>query len=272
MAPPSPSTGPSEQARGADVRRLRRWERLLLAGIWTLAAVGWVVVARQSAAMGGAGEMGVDLTLGMTAPLFLGMWVAMMAAMMLPASAPMVLAFARSQSRRRGTGGRGTPTWLFVAPYLAIWTGFGVLCYALAVAGTALVGDSMRTAEQLSRATGVLLALAGTYQLSPLKGACLVRCRTPFTFMLRYWRDGRWGAVTMGFRHGVYCLGCCWLLFLLLVPLGVMNVVVMVALAGLVLAEKTLPHGDAVAKLAGVALAGYGLLALGRPDLLPPVT
>jgi predicted metal-binding membrane protein len=110
---------------------------------------------------------------------------------------------------------------------------------------------------------------AGAYQLTPLKRRCLTRCRTPLSFMLSYWRDGRRGAVRMGLRHGLFCLGCCWVLFLVLLPLGVMNVAAMVAVAALVLAEKVLPAGERVAVATAVALVGYGLLALAMPAALP---
>jgi predicted metal-binding membrane protein len=268
MALPSRSTGPSDPSAR---RQLLRLEQLLLVVLLTLAAAAWALIVWQSRVMGGAEDMGVGLTMGMAAPVFLLMWLAMMVAMMLPASAPMILAFASSQARRRATGGPSTPTWLFVLPYLAVWTAFGAAGYGVAVVGDVLVGDSMAAADVMSRAAGGLLVAAGVYQLSPLKRACLVRCRTPFMFMLRYWRDGRWGAVTMGLRHGLYCLGCCWLLFLVLLPLGVMNVGAMVAVAALVFAEKALPYGDTVGKVAAFILIGYGLFALSRPDALPTV-
>lgn len=268
MALPSRSPGPSDPSAP---RQLLRLEQLLLIVLLTLAAAAWALVVWQSQVMGGAEHMGVGLTMGMAAPLFLLMWLAMMVAMMLPASAPMILAFARSQARRRATGGPATPTWLFVLPYLAVWTTFGAAGYGIAVVGDVLIGDSMAAADAMSRAAGGLLVAAGVYQLSALKRACLVHCRTPFMFMLRYWRDGRRGAIMMGLRHGLYCLGCCWLLFLVLLPLGVMNVAAMVVVAALVFAEKALPYGDTVGRVAAFILIGYGLFALSRPDALPTV-
>jgi predicted metal-binding membrane protein len=247
-------------------RRARRGVLLVLA------AAGWVVVLRHSAGGGAHDDLamdGVDLTMGLSAPLFLAMWTAMMVAMMFPASAPMILAFSRSQSRRREQGRPHVPTWLFIAPYLCVWLAFGGLGYLAAVVFNRLAGESAWAVDNVPRLAGALLVAAGAYQLTPLKRRCLTRCRTPFSFMLGYWRDGRWGAVRMGLRHGLFCLGCCWVLFLVLLPLGVMNVAAMVAVAALVLAEKVLPAGERVAVAAAVALVGYGLLALAMPAVLP---
>jgi predicted metal-binding membrane protein len=149
---------------------------------------------------------------------------------------------------------------------------FGVVGYALAVVLDAAVGNSMGARDDISRIAGVFLIAAGTYQLTPLKRVCLARCRSPLAFMLSYWRDGRRGAVSMGLRHGLYCVGCCWVLFLVLVPLGVMNVAAMVVVAALVFAEKALPGGERVATAAAVLLIAYGLLALVAPGALPTTT
>jgi predicted metal-binding membrane protein len=209
--------------------------------------------------------------MGMAAPLFLVMWMAMMVGMMFPASAPMILAFARTQARKRNEGLAYTPTWLFIAPYLTVWTVFGAIGYGLAAGVDHLADDSMWAMDNLPRFAGGLLVVAGIYQLTPLKRVCLARCRSPLSFMLRYWRDGRWGAVTMGLRHGMFCLGCCWVLFLVLLPLGVMNVGAMLLVAALVFAEKALPKGEAIATVAAVVLLVYGLLAIAVPEALPTV-
>ncbi len=256
----------------------RRFLLLVLSG---LAVAGWAVVIWQAVSMDGTDHAsmdmegmgtamrGIDLTMGMAAPLFLAMWVAMMVAMMFPAAAPMIVAFERSQSRRRDQGAPFTPTWMFVAPYVAVWSLFGVLGYGLALVFEELAEDSVWAADDVSRIAGGLLVAAGIYQLSPLKRVCLSRCRSPLSFMLSYWRDGRRGALDMGLRHGLYCLGCCWVLFVLLFPLGVMNVAAMVAVAALVFAEKALPGGDRVALAAAGILIVYGALAVAVPALLP---
>ncbi|MGH9190155.1 MAG: DUF2182 domain-containing protein [Acidimicrobiales bacterium] len=243
--------------------------RLVLSVLVALAAAGWALVIWQAAAMDDHGHIGLDLTMGMAAPLFLAMWVAMMVAMMLPASAPMILAFSRSQARKRERGAPYVPTWLFVLPYLAVWGVFGLVAYALAATADSVADDSMWAMDHLPRIAGGLLIAAGAYQLTPLKRVCLGRCRSPLSFMLTYWRDGRWGAAQMGLRHGVFCLGCCWLLFLVLVPLGVMNVGAMLVIAALVFAEKTVPQGERVAKIAAIGMVVYGSLALAVPATLP---
>lgn len=261
---------------------LQRERRFLLLTLCGLVIAGWAVVLWQALAVDGTGHAsmsteehgrmamgGIDLTMGMAAPLFLAMWVAMMVGMMFPAAAPMILAFERSQSRRRSDGAPFTPTWMFVAPYLAVWFLFGLVGYGLALLFEHLAGDSVWAADDMSRVAGGLLIAAGIYQLSPLKRVCLSRCRSPLSFMLSYWRDGRRGALSMGLRHGLYCLGCCWVLFVLLFPLGVMNVAAMVAVAALVFAEKALPGGDRVAVAAAPILVLYGSLAVVVPKVLP---
>jgi predicted metal-binding membrane protein len=246
--------------------RAERW--VILTVLLTLAGAGWALVAWQASDMHGTDEQ-LDPTMGMAAPLFIAMWMAMMVAMMFPASAPMILAFARTQSHKRADGGEHVPSWLFVAPYVALWTAFGGLCYVIAAAAAAVAGDSMWAMDNLPRIAGFLLVAAGVYQLTPIKRVCLTRCRTPLSFMLSYWRDGRAGAMSMGLRHGLFCLGCCWMLFLVLLPLGVMNVAAMLAVAALVFAEKVLPRGEGVARAAAAALIAYGLLAAVVPRALP---
>lgn len=248
----------------------RRSERYVLAVLLTLAAVGAALVAWQASGMRMA-QGRLDLTMGMAAPLFMSMWTAMMVAMMLPASAPMVVAFARTQAGQRSAGRPHVSPAFFLTPYLVVWSMFGVLAFGLSRAVGAMAGDSMWATDHLPRLAGALLVMAGIYQLTPLKRACLARCRTPLSFMITYWREGRLGAMSMGLRHGMYCLGCCWLLFLVLLPIGVMNVVAMVAVAALVFAEKALPRGDAVARAAAVVLMAYGVSAVFVPRLLPTV-
>jgi predicted metal-binding membrane protein len=114
-----------------------------------------------------------------------------------------------------------------------------------------------------------VLILAGAYQLSSLKHTCLAKCRTPLQFVLSSWRDGKSGAFRMGVIHGLYCLGCCWLLFVILFPLGVMNVAAMAVLTALIFAEKSLPAGRRISQVAAVILIGYGSVILFLPAALP---
>jgi predicted metal-binding membrane protein len=213
--------------------------------------------------------MAMTPTAGMEAPLFLAMWVAMMVAMMFPTAAPMILTFATVQRGKQARGQAFVPTWVFVLAYLLVWTAFGVAAYGAALVAEALAMRSPWLMDNGPRIGGLLLVLAGLYQLSPLKTACLSKCRTPLSFIMTSWRDGYGGAFRMGLEHGWYCTGCCWLLFLILFPLGVMNIAAMVLLTALIFAEKSLPVGPQVARGAAVALIVYGAMVIAMPGLLP---
>lgn len=237
---------------------------LILAGLLTLAAAAWALLVLQAQM-----PMAMTPTAGMEAPLFLSMWVAMMVAIMFPTAAPMILTFATVQKGRREKGQAFVPTWVFIGAYLLVWTAFGVAAYAAALAAEALAMNSMWLVDNGGRIGGLLLVLAGLYQLSPLKTACLSKCRTPLSFIMTSWRDGRGGAFRMGIEHGWYCMGCCWLLFLILFPLGVMNIAAMVVLTALIFAEKSLPIGPRVAQGAAAALVLYGAVVMAMPQFLP---
>src|SRR3989337_816510 len=189
---------------------LTRERNLILASLLVLAATAWALLAWQSAM---ADDDIMGLTMGMGAPLFMAIWVAMMVAMMFPTAAPMILTFARVHAGKRQRGQPFVPTWVFVSSYLAVWTLFGVLAYGAAVGAERLAEQSMWVMDNAARFGGGVLVLAGLYQLSPLKYACLSRCRTPLSFILGSWRDGYAGSFRMGLEHGAYCLRCCWLFF-----------------------------------------------------------
>jgi predicted metal-binding membrane protein len=244
---------------------LARERNLILAGLIFLAAAGWAGLLWQAA----AGGMPMGLTMGLSAPLFLATWIAMMVAMMFPTAAPMILTFARVSAGQRERGQAFVPTWTFVAAYLLVWTVFGALAYALAGGAQALAEGAPWVVQNAARSGGVILVLTGLYQLSPLKWVCLSRCRTPLAWVLHAWRDGYAGAFLMGLEHGAYCLGCCWLLFVLLFPLGMMNVAAMAAITALIFAEKSLPHGYRVGQVAGLLLIAYGVAVVLMPGLLP---
>jgi predicted metal-binding membrane protein len=246
-------------------------ERNLIVGILLiLAAAAWGVVIWQSVAMRDTTMMHAgSLTMGMAAPLFLAIWVAMMVAMMFPTATPMILAFAAVQRGKQQRGQPLVPTWLFVGAYLVVWSLAGFLAYALALGADRLAGRSPWLMGHGARIGGGLLVVAGLYQLSPLKHACLARCRTPFQFVLGSWRDGHRGAIRMGLTHGIFCLGCCWLLFAILFPLGMMNIAIMVVITLLIFAEKSLPIGLRISRIAAAALIVYGALVIAVPNLLP---
>jgi predicted metal-binding membrane protein len=156
-----------------------------------------------------------------------------------------------------------------VAAYLLVWSATGIVAYALAVLGDELADQSMWLMDNAARIGGAVLIAAGIYQLTPLKNACLNKCRSPVSFVLHSWRDGYWGSFRMGFEHGVYCLGCCWLLFVILFPLGMLNIAVLAAITVLIFAEKSTAWGRQIARVAAVALIIYGAVVVFVPDALP---
>jgi predicted metal-binding membrane protein len=173
--------------------------------------------------------------------LVFAMWAAMMAAMMVPGTAPMIAAFAAINRRRRARGAGHVSTAIFLAGYVLVWIAFSVVATAAHRALQAL-GLVTTMGESSSHFLSAALFLAaGLYQFSPLKRRCLSLCRSPDGFILSEWRDGGLGAVVMGARHGLYCLGCCAALMALLFAVAVMNLLWVAALAALVTAEKMLP-------------------------------
>jgi predicted metal-binding membrane protein len=250
--------------RGEPAVRLKTQQVLTLLALAAIAAVGWYfLVATESAmrVMHGDGFfmelMGMMMRPGSAAP-YLGatalMWIVMMIAMMVPAVMPMLLVF------RKLDRGKGAPfdTVLFAGGYLLAWFSFSlgaaVLQWVLHNAGW-LGGDLLSVRPLL--AAGVLVA-AGLYQLTPIKEACLDKCRSPMGFFLANWRDGRWGAVRMGLQHGFFCIGCCWMLMLIMFVGGAMSVMTMALLSVFILAERILPAGPWVARLPGVGLIAWG--------------
>jgi predicted metal-binding membrane protein len=199
----------------------------------------------------------------------MAIWIVMMVAMMFPTAAPMILMFSKIYQSRRQQERPFVPTWVFVSAYLLAWSLCGGVAYPLAVLIDKLAALSMWLMENATRFGGVLLLAAGLYQLSPLKEICLSKCRTPMQFILRSWRDGYGGAFRMGLEHGAYCLGCCWLLFVILFPLGLMNIAVMALLTALIYAEKALPIGRQISQLVGGGLIVYGVLVMFLPAALP---
>ena len=182
------------------------------------------------------------------------MWALMMAAMMLPSALPMVRAFVRLSAR----GGQPARGRAFVAAYLAAWAAFSAAATAAQWALQALGRVDPMAASTSAPLTAALLLLAGAYQYTPLKRACLARCRTPTGFLLGAWRPGTAGALRMGLAHGVQCLGCCWALMALLFVGGAMNLAWVAALSLAVAAEKLLPGGQRLAAWLGAVLIGAG--------------
>ena len=190
-----------------------------------------------------------------------GMWSAMMVAMMTPSAAPVVLLYGRAQ--RLSNRETRPPTAAFLAGYLLCWLTFAILAAGLQVAleRTAVL-SGMSLALHGRRASGAVMLIVGLYQISPLKDACLSRCRSPAHFLSLHYRPGALGALRIGLLHGAYCVGCCWLLMALLFVGGVMNLLWIAGLTLLVAAEKLLPRGRVIAHVTGVALIGWGAVQL----------
>jgi predicted metal-binding membrane protein len=213
-----------------------------------------------------------------TSALMVAMWWVMMVAMMIPSAAPTILLYAQvhrgARARRRfhGTGstdaGELGPTGAtelassvaFAAGYVIVWLGFSVGAAALQwmLERVGLVSAMMMGSRSRWLSGGILI-VAGLYQLSPLKNHCLAHCRSPASFLARYWRPHALGALQLGLRHGAHCVGCCWMLMALLFVGGVMNLIWIAALAIIVLTEKLLPRGRWIGRSAGVALTGWGI-------------
>jgi predicted metal-binding membrane protein len=241
---------------------------VILSMLLALAAAAWAALVWQGT--GANMNMAMDSpTMGLRAPLFLAIWVIMMVAMMFPTAAPMIVAFHKVQAGKRQRGEAFVSTWIFVAAYLLVWGLAGVVAYAGALAAEAVAARTALSPATAARVGGTVLVAAGLYQLTPLKDLCLSKCRTPITFIMTSWRDGAAGALRMGLLHGAYCLGCCWLLFVILFPLGIMNIAAMAVVTLVIFAEKTLPWGRAAARAAAAALIAYGLVVVAAPRLLP---
>ena len=254
----------------ANASPFLRERKLILGLLLILAAASWAVLIWQSAAMNSQ-AMAMGLTMGMSTGLFIAIWVVMMIAMMFPTAAPMILMFTTVYAGKRQKSQAFVPTWVFVSAYLLIWALFGLVAYPLALGAERLAGQSMWLMNNAPRIGGALLVVAGLYQLSPLKHRCLAKCRTPLQFILGSWHDGYGGTLRMGLEHGAYCLGCCWLLFVILFPLGVMNIAVMALLTVLIYAEKSFLIGRQISQIAGVALIVYGVIVIFVPAALPGV-
>jgi predicted metal-binding membrane protein len=222
---------------------------LSLAGVVGLA---WLYLWR----MPGMGSAAIAVTFAM--------WVVMMAGMMLPSATPTLLVYAAMVRKHAERGNVLPAVWVFAAGYLLVWAGFS-LAAALLQAGlehAALLTPMMSSASK--PLSGILLLAAGAYQLTPLKDFCLSKCRNPLQFFMTQWRPGAGGALRMGMAQGAYCVGCCWVLMLLLFVAGVMNLLWVALIAAFVLLEKLVPAGRLTSRIAGAVLIGAGLYTLVR--------
>lgn len=242
---------------------MKRDRAVVLAAIVILVALAWaytIHVGLRAAPISRA--MATPSMMPWTAADFgymLVMWAVMMVAMMLPSATPMILLFGRVREKRRGAGQPYAPTAAFVSGYVLTWTGFSLLA-TMGNWGLHTDGALSSMMGRVAPATGgALLIAAGLFQWTPLKHACLNHCRSPIGFFVQNWRDGIVGATVMGLHHGAYCLGCCWLLMVLLLALGVMNLPWVAVLTIVVFAEKVLPRGELLSRGLGALLVLWGI-------------
>jgi predicted metal-binding membrane protein len=241
---------------------------LVVASLLAAALVAWLVTINRMRGM----DAGPGTALGGLG-WYLGVWVTMMAAMMLPAVAPVVRLYAGSLARRTNRPAFALPSsWLFVAGYIAAWTLYGLLAYGVYRAVVALASQPLAWDRGGPYVAGGAVAAAGLYQLSPLKTVCLRHCRSPLHFFLHGWRSGPTGALRMGFTHGLYCVGCCWGLMLVLFAVGVMSIFWMALVAVVIFAEKIVPHGDRLARLFALVLVAFGIWIAAAPGSVPGLT
>ncbi|MEP6609583.1 MAG: DUF2182 domain-containing protein [Burkholderiaceae bacterium] len=277
-------------------RLLRRDRRITLAALVTLCALAWlytvmgpgldmnvwqmtafVLFPHQHAGTLAPEMTATDMGTMAMAPapaawgfgswtLIIAMWWIMMIAMMAPSAIPAILLYALVHRQALSQGpvqGKLAPTGVFTAGYLLVWLAFSVVAAALhwVLERYEIVSPIIMGSQNRWFSAGILIA-AGLYQLSPLKNVCLSHCRAPASFLSRHWRPRALGALHLGALHGAYCVGCCWLLMLLLFVGGVMNLIWIAALALLVLIEKAWPAGQWLGRAAGAALIGWGIATL----------
>ncbi len=250
-------------------RVLKRDRQIVVAGLVAVSSASWLyILSGAGMAMETPGPAMTGMTVMAPAwtpayfALMLAMWWVMMVAMMLPSAAPMVLLFATINRKSRRQGRTHVPTGIFAAGYLTAWGGFSLIAVTLqwGLERLALLSPMMQTTSVYLGAA--LLIGAGIYQLTPLKEACLRHCRSPLDFVTQHWRRGTGGAFRMGLEHGLFCLGCCWVLMALLFYGGVMNLWWIGGLTLYVLLEKLTPAGHRLGRYAGSLLIAWGLWVL----------
>src|SRR3954468_14859865 len=256
----------------AVLRRDRAVVAAILVGVITLA---WIYILLGAGIGMGLGSempnmpdmmMPVAWTLSYAGLMFV-MWWVMMAAMMLPSAAPVLLLFAQVNRNKKAGDRPYVPTGIFAGGYLVAWGGFSALAVGLQweLERLGLLSPMMATTSYWL-GSAVLLA-AGVWQLSPIKAICLQHCRSPIGFLVQSWRPGRLGAFRMGLEHGSYCLGCCWFLMGLLFFGGIMNLFWIAGLAAFVLLEKTVPMGSWIGRIVGGGIAAWCVLLLATTTL-----
>jgi len=254
-------------------RLIRRDRALMTFGLAVTTVLAWLYLVRANETMNAmAAEAQMHAAMGMADMRMWGlsdwlqlfvMWAVMMVAMMLPSAAPMIL-LVLNVYRRRGDEQARAASVMFVSGYVLAWTTFSAAAAGLQVLlhRTAVLAPDMRFKS--AAVSGVVLILAGVYQWLPIKNLCLTHCQSPLRFLTEHWREGAGGGLTIGLDHGLFCVGCCWLLMALLFVLGVMNLFWVAVLAAFVLLEKLAVRGVVITRIAGIAAAAWGVYLLVR--------
>jgi predicted metal-binding membrane protein len=249
---------------------LRRDRVLVVWGIAIVSALAWAYMVFLAQGMGGA-HTGPSMAMPHAATwgladfaLTFAMWAVMMVAMMVPSAGPLILLVATVNRKRRELASPLVPTGVFLLGYVAAWTWYS----ALATVGQWGLHEAALLSPMMGGASpavgGAILLAAGVFQFTPLKYACLTRCRSPLQFLLNEWREGTWGAFAMGLRNGNTCVVCCWALMALMFVGGVMSLLWMAAIAAVVLIEKVAPAGHRVSQAAGGGLILWGAWLLAQ--------
>ena len=247
------------------LRRERLW---ILTGLAAAFLMCWAWIVPMALDMygpmhGASKWMTADTPLLRYGTLLFAMWTVMMAGMMLPSAAPTLLLF--TMVVRSHDAAHVPPrAYSFLGGYLLVWTAFSLVATLLQLLLGALLYLSPMMQLRGQVMSGALVLVAGAYQLTPAKRSCLTACRAPAAFLARYYRPGNGPALSLGLRHGAYCVGCCWALMLLLFVAGVMNLAAIAAIAVFVLLEKVMPLGAQGGRLSGVLLIACGVLLLAR--------
>ncbi len=245
---------------------LKRDRAVVLACLLGVTALAWIYLFSLTPATDMDTMPGMDMGSTNAGGLLVGfvMWAVMMVGMMVTPATPMILLFAKVSRTRRAAAQPYVPVAAFLLGYLVVWMVAAFIAAAAQwqLSRAALLAPDIAIHSPV--ASGALLILAGLYQWSPLKHACLRRCRSPLEFLLFGWRDGSAGALRMGVEHGFYCLGCCWLLMAVLFAVGVMNLAFVAAIGIFVLLEKVAPFGPRIVRASGGALAGAGAYLIFR--------
>jgi predicted metal-binding membrane protein len=241
---------------------LRRDRLLVAAGLVALTALAWLYIIHTGQAMSPHAGMAMPMAGDADLPglaMLVPMWIVMMVAMMVPSASPTILLFATVARGRQARGVPTASTAVFTLGYLLVWAFYATIAALVQweLHRLALLSPAMVSARPWLG--GGLLIAAGLYQWFPIKDSCLAHCRSPLGFLAAEWREGTWGALLMGIRHGTFCVGCCAVLMTLLFVAGVMNLLWVAAIAIFVLAEKLGPGGRSLGRFTGILLVAWGI-------------